>query len=79
MICFFLYLLIITNYADDNSSYATSTDTEYVINRLENEAKSLLQWLKNIAFKATHDKSNLLLNSTDTSLSAIVDAHESML
>ena len=64
----------IVNYADDNSPYATSKDTKSVINHLENEAKSLLQWLQNNAFKANPDKSHLLLNSTDTSLSA-VDGH----
>ena len=66
----------IANYADDNSPYATSTDTESVRNHLENEAKSLLQWLQNNAFKANPDKSNLLLNSTDNSLPAFIDGHE---
>ena len=65
----------IVNYADDNSPYATSKDTKSVINHLENEAKSLLQWLQNNAFKANPDKSHLLLNSTDTSLSAVIDGH----
>ena len=65
----------IVNHADDNSPYATSKDTKSVINHLENEAKSLLQWLQNNAFKANPDKSHLLLNSTDTSLSAVIDGH----
>ena len=65
----------IANYADDNSPYATSKDTKSVINHLKNEAKSLLQWLQNNAFKANLDKSHLLLNSTDTSLSAVIDGH----
>ena len=63
MICFILYLQIFANY--DNSPYATSTDTNSVTNHLENEVKSLLQWLKNNAIKANPDKLNLLLNSTD--------------
>ena len=66
----------IANYADDNSPYAASTDTESVINHLENEVKSLLQWLQNNAFKANPDKSNLLLNSTDNSLSDFIDGQE---
>ena len=49
---------------------------ESVINHLENEAKSLLQWLQNNAFKANHDKSNLLLNITNNSLSAFIDGHK---
>ena len=39
----FLCISPITNSADDNSPYATSTDTESVIHHFENEAKSLLQ------------------------------------
>ena len=62
----------IVNYADDISPCATSEDTKSVINHLENEVKSLLQWLQN---KANPDKSHLLLNSTDTSLSAVIDGH----
>ena len=65
----------IVNYADDNSPYATSKVTKSVINHLENETKSLLQWLQNNAFKANPDKSHLLLNSMDTSLSAVIDDH----
>ena len=43
-----------------------------VINHLENEAKSLLQWLQNNAFKVNPEKSNLLLNNTY----AFIDGHE---
>ena len=57
----------IANYADDNSPYATFTDTESIINHLQYEAKSL-QWLQNKCIEANPDKSNLLLNSTDSLL-----------
>ena len=65
----------IVNYADDNSPYATSKDTESVINHLEKEAKLLLQWLQNNAFKANPDKSQLLLNSTDN-VSTFIGGHK---
>ena len=38
----------IANYADDNSPYTASKDAKTVINHLENEAKSLLQWLHSV-------------------------------
>ena len=66
----------VANYADDNSPYATAEDIDTVITQLENEAKSLLQWLKENAFLANPDKSHLLLNSTDTDLSTFVGGHE---
>ena len=65
----------ICNYADDNSPYNTSKDSESVISHLENEAKLLLQWLQNNAFKANPDKSHLLLNSIDD-ISAFIGGHE---
>ena len=74
-----LFLFIspnVANYADDNSPYATAKDIESVITQLENEAKSLLQWLKENAFIANPDKSHLLLNSTDTNLSTFVGGHK---
>ena len=66
MLCLCVYSNI-ANYADDNSPYATFTDTESIINHLQYEAKSL-KWLPNKCMEANPDKSNLLLNSTDDSL-----------
>ena len=65
----------IANYADDNSPYTASNDVKTVINHLEDEGKSLLQWLQCNAFKANPDKSHLLLNSPDNDLAAIIGGH----
>ena len=66
----------IANYADDNTPYATSSNTQLVINQLENDAQLLLQWMDNNAFKANPDKSYLLLNSKDNDLMVVINGHK---
>ena len=72
-----LFLLLIdsnvANYSDDNISYTTARNTELVINKLENDSKTLFQLINFL--KAIPEKSHLLLNNTDTSLFALIDSH----
>ena len=62
----------IANYADDNSPYATGTNMNSVMEKLENDSKALLKWVSNNSLKANPDKFHLLLNSNNN-LSIKVD------
>ena len=61
------------NYADDNSLYACKNDIESVINQLEGDSKTLLDWVANNTLKANPDKFHLLLSESDISKSINVD------
>ena len=62
----------VVNYADDSIPYATARYTELVINKLEGDSKILFQRLSFNVLEANPEKSHLLLNSTDTSLFALI-------
>ena len=59
--------LLITNYADDNTSYTTDESTVKIIDKLEIETKSLFKWFFDNQMKANPDKSHLLISSTSQS------------
>ena len=63
----------IANYADDNSPYACKGDIESVITKLENDSRTLIEWVSNNALKANPDKFHLLLNSDDKNISINVE------
>ena len=58
----------IANYADDNSPYACDKDIESVIIKLEEDSKTLLNWVYNNVLKANPDKFHLILNNSDENL-----------
>ena len=58
----------IANYADDNSPYACKGDIESVIIKLENDSKTLIEWVSNNGLKANPDKFHLLLSSSDNNI-----------
>ena len=61
----------LANYADDNTPYGLCGDLDSVICQLESDSfKLIFNWLMNNALKANPDRSNFLLNSSDTSLKA---------
>lgn len=56
----------IANYADDNSPFACSTDTDLVMSKLETDSKDLLVWVSNNGLKANPDKFHLILNTSES-------------
>ena len=63
----------IANYADDNSPYVVDTTIESVMNRLESDTTTLLNWVSDNSLKANPDKFHLLLSSKNHNLSIKVD------
>ena len=51
-------------------------DTDSVIKKLEEDSKSLLNWVGNNALKANPGKFHLLLNCTDETIYIEVDNHQ---
>ena len=51
----------IASYADHNTPYASSSNLDAVINKLEESTNSLFQWFRNNYMKANADKCHLLL------------------
>ena len=66
-------LLEIANYADDNSPFATAPTIPQVISQLEQESRTLLNWIRNNGLKANPDKFHLLLSDPSEELSTKVD------
>ena len=52
----------IANYADDNSPFACENDIPSVLQRLDEDTKVLLIWMRNNGLKANPDKFHLLLS-----------------
>ena len=46
----------IASYADDNTPYASSSNLDTVINKLEERTNNLFQWFRNDHMKANADK-----------------------
>ena len=65
----FLFLndIPVANYVDDNTTYCTGLKISDVLIKLENAAKTLLQWFKENRMKASPDKYHLLINNTKES------------
>ena len=66
----------IANYADDNSPYACKMDIKSVISQIEEDSKTLLNWVKNNGLKANPNKFHLLLSKPDERISVNVDGYQ---
>ena len=55
------------NYAEDNTPYCNGLKIWDVLIKLENAAKTLLQWFKGNRMKANPDKYHLLIHNTKES------------
>ena len=51
----------IASYADDNTPYASSSNLDAVINKLEESTNNLFQWFRNNHMKANADKYHRLV------------------
>ena len=51
----------IANYTDDNTPYASSSNLDTLINKLEKSNNNLFQWFRNNHTKANADKCHLLV------------------
>ena len=51
----------IASYADDNTPYASSSNLDAVINKLEESTNNLFQWFKNNHMKVNANKCHLLV------------------
>lgn len=70
----FMFLMSdIANYADDNSPFSCANTIPSVISQLENDAVTLLNWIKINGLKANPDKFHLLLSDTNSEFSVKVD------
>ena len=73
----FMFLLLeIANYADDNSLFTVAPTIPKVLSHLEQEAASLLNWIRNNGLKANPDKFHLLLSDSSKDYSLKVDQCE---
>ena len=66
----------IANYADDNSPYACKMDVKSVISKIEEDSKTLLNWVKNNGMKANPNKFHLMLSHPDENISVNVDSYQ---
>ena len=64
---FFVHDIPVANYPDDNTPYCTGLKISDVLIKLENAAKTLLQWFKDNRMKVNPDKYHLLINNTKES------------
>ena len=70
----FLFLLLeISNYADDNSPFSCASSIPIVISQLENDAATLLNWMRDNGLKANPSKFHLILSENDKQLSMNID------
>ena len=51
----------IVTYADDNTPYASSSNLETLMNKIEESTNNLFQWFRNNHMKANTEKCNLLV------------------
>ena len=65
---FLFMMLLIANYADDNSPFCTAPSIPRVIDNLEADAKNLLSWIQYNGLKANPDKFHLLLSEKDKNI-----------
>ena len=70
---FLFMVLLVANYADDNSPFTVAPTTPSVIESLESDATNLLWWIKYNGLKANPDKFHMLLSDADKNLSMVVD------
>ena len=62
-----LHNILVANCADDNTPYCTDSKISDVLIKLENAAKTLLQWFKDNKMKVNPGKYHLLINNTKES------------
>ena len=55
----------LASYADDNTPYASSSNVDAVINKLEESNNNLLQWFRNNHMKANADRCHLLVTGNN--------------
>ena len=60
-IFYFINNTKIANYADDNATYSMNENVPNLLNILENETTSLLEWFKANEMKSNEDKCHLLI------------------
>ena len=70
---FLFVLLEIANFADDNSPFSMAQTIPQVISNLEQEAVTVLNWIRNNGLKANPDKFGLLLSDPNEKLSIKID------
>ena len=70
---FLFLILLIANYADDNSPFSCDTSIPAVISNLEKDSVSLLGWISNNGLKANPDKFHLLLSDKNIELTIKMD------
>ena len=68
----FSVLLEMINFADDNSPYNVNLSTKEVIENLEKQTTSLIEWYKNNYLKPSPIKCHLILSECDPTLSVQV-------
>ena len=61
----------ITNYADDNTTYAMANDMVALLNILEQNVEILITWFTNNYFKLNADKCKLLVSNHDEDASIL--------
>ena len=65
----------IANYADDNTPFAYSQNTNSVLLKLEDDSKKLIQWVSENFLTANADKFHLITSDPNLSLSVKVDKY----
>ena len=63
----------LTNYADDNTPYATEARLESIINSLQNDTLILKKWFNDNFFKMNADKCKLLVTNHDNDVHINID------
>ena len=63
----FLHDIPVANYADDSTPYCTGLKISDALIKLQNAAKTLLQWFKDNRTKANPEKYHLLINNVKKS------------
>ena len=63
----------LTNYADDNTPYAISSNVNDLIENLVNDTSTLIEWFNNNYFKMNADKCHLLITNHEEDVSVVID------
>ena len=72
MTCFyFIKDTNIANYADDSTLYTVERNMEDLLNTLENETSSILNWFRMNEMKPNDDKCHLIVTNQDSALARI--------
>ena len=66
----------LTNYADDNTPYATETTVNSILNSIQNDTLILINWFNDNYFKMNVDKCHLLVTNHEKDVFANIDGHK---